>query len=136
MVHCLKCLQRLPDLCTCPVSPRAKKRRFINAAMRELKLIEAITFKGYKPKVRFGRETVYPKVTETPYGVKLEVNITPKKPPKSWRHWHGTYLVLLDTEEKPLYRQTAVSMNLLAVQLDPGETLTMTWKLGWGNSMW
>ena len=125
MPTCYECLKRLPDECICPITPEEKLERWIDAAVREVRLIQAL-MRGEKPRVEAclyreeGGEVLR-------FAARVRCSVESIKVKKmrefAWRITakiripdDGGFLeaTLYDVEGKPLYRRVLIGEFLAA----------------------
>lgn len=126
MVTCWKCCETIPQNCTCEESPREKRLRFLELAVREYTLISKIIREDFVPRVTIGQDELPLEVRIYHYrdGIAAILSLEGIKSP-DWRK-HRT-LILYDVEGAPLYRRKLSKM----VRVRKGDELTeFQWVLG------
>jgi len=133
-------MRKLPSGCICDDSFRSKKMRYIESAIRELKLIKKIyeTDGKWKPKVMMNGEFIDEntvEVKEHDNGARILFPIPLDK--------KEVEIILFDAEDKPLYRKIIkVDKNKITIvgedtNIDTNEIelneyeLMISWNVGW-----
>ena len=127
MVRCLECLRELPYYCICPDGRVDKLRRYVEQALRELKLLEAIMVEDYSPVIHVtftdssGRvvwEFTYNAIVEfiDRFQCRLTVPNIPTTPNTTFS------AVLMGVDGKPLSK--------FKFKIGSSETLNLSWTIG------
>lgn len=117
-------MNELPYHCTCEVSEERKVRRYLETAIKEVRLCLAIMEEDYRPRGRFGDRT-YEAVQVERDGGCFKVSFPPFTE-VDWRK-HRTF-ILLDRDGNPLYRYTRKKLGV--TRLNSRDVLDWTIMLG------
>ena len=141
MPTCYECLRKLPSGCICPITPEEKLERWLDAAVREARLVRAL-MRGEKPRVEaylFKGEGSLARGLAEAVRVRCEVESVKVKKLSEYR-WKMTMklripddgnlleAILYDVEGKPLYRHVLVGKFLAA------DLVELNWKLEIGEA--
>lgn len=125
MVTCWKCIEALPQNCTCDDSPREKRLRLLELILRESLLIQKIVQEDFVPRVTLGKTEITPNITieHTENGIAAVLSLEFKS--DDWRKHR--ILTLYDVEGTPLYRR---KLSKLYIGIRKDDQLTIEhWKL-------
>ena len=126
MPTCYECLKKLPGECICPIPPEEKLEQWIDAAVREVRIIQALIRGEYEPRVeaylfKLEDSLTYRISEAVRVRCKVESVKIKKQHEFSWKIIakiripdDGNLLeaILYDVEGKPLYRHVLVGRFL------------------------